>query len=120
MNWFSKKTKSEKEPVQDTNVEVVNATGEEKKLLEGKKISVEELFSSPYVCSHNFLTLFQTVPEVFFPIDYIASRIAGATFQFKKVKDDSIVWANKNLNQILLRPNCLMTWKQNILSAFCL
>ena len=118
MSWFSKKNKSEEEPVQNTSVEVVSETGEEKKLPEGKKISVEELFSSPYVCSQNFLTLFQSVPEVFFPIDYIASRIASANFQFKKVKDDSIVWANKNLNQILLRPNCLMTWKQNVYQHF--
>ena len=118
MSWFRKKSKSEEELVQDANVEVVSETVEEKKLPEGKKITVEELFSSPYVCSQNFLTLFQSVPEVFFPIDYIASRISSANFQFKKVKDDSVIWANKNLNQILLRPNCLMTWKQNVYQHF--
>ena len=52
----------------------------------------EELFVNPFVCSRNFLELFNTVPEVFFPIDYIASRIAGAKFVLKKSKDDSIVW----------------------------
>lgn len=121
MGWLRKKYKSKEEPVQDANVEVVSEAGdagEEKKLPEGKKISVEELFSSPYTCSPNLLTLFQSVPEVFFPIDYIANRIASANFQFKKVKDDSVVWANKSLNQILLRPNCLMTWKQNIYQHF--
>lgn len=117
MNWFRKKYKSE-EAVQDTNVEVISDTGEEKKLPEGIKITVEDLFSSPFVCSRNLLSLFESVPEVFFPIDYIASRIASANFQFKKVKDDSIVWNNKNLNQILLRPNCLMTWKQNVYQHF--
>ena len=118
MSWFRKKSKSEEDTVQDANVEVVSETVEEKKLPEGKKITVEELFSSPYVCSQNFLTLFQSVPEVFFPIDYIASRISSANFQFKKVKDDSVIWANKSLNQILLRPNCLMTWKQNVYQHF--
>lgn len=118
MSWFRKKSKSEEEPVLDTNVEVISDTGEEKKLPEGIKITVEDLFSSPFVCSRNLLSLFDSVPEVFFPIDYIASRIASANFQFKKVKDDSIVWSNKNLNQILLRPNCLMTWKQNVYQHF--
>ena len=65
MSCFRKKSKSEEELVQDANVEVVSETVEEKKLPEGKKITVEELFSSPYVCSQNFLTLFQSVPEVF-------------------------------------------------------
>lgn len=51
MSWFRKKSKSEEELVQDANVEVVSETVEEKKLPEGKKITVEELFSSPYVCS---------------------------------------------------------------------
>ena len=118
MSWFRKKSKSEEEPVQETNVEVISDTGEEKKLPEGIKITVEDLFSSPFVCSRNLLSLFESVPEVFFPIDYIASRIANANFQFKKVKDDSIVWNNKNLNQILLRPNCLMTWRQNVYQHF--
>lgn len=120
MSWFHRKykSKSDKDSVSDTSVEVVNDMEEGKKLPEGKKITVDELFSSPFVCSQNFLTLFGSVPEVFFPVDYIASRIASANFQFKKVKDDSIVWANKNLNQLLVKPNCMMTWKQNVYQHF--
>ncbi|MFK2541903.1 hypothetical protein R3O61_020295 [Bacteroides hominis] len=66
MSWFRKKSKSEEEPVQETNVEVISDTGEEKKLPEGIKITVEDLFSSPFVCSRNLLSLFESVPEVFF------------------------------------------------------
>lgn len=79
---------------------------------------VEDLFASPFVCGRNYMELFQSVPEVFFPIDYIASRIAGSGFQLKKVKDDSIVWENKRMNQILTKPNCLMSWKEIIYSHF--
>lgn len=120
MSWFHRKykSKSAEEVVSTTDTEVVNDAEKEKKLPQGRQISVDELFSSPFVCSRNFLTLFETVPEVFFPIDYIASRIAGANFQMKRVRDDSIVWANKNLNQILTKPNCMMTWKQNIYQHF--
>lgn len=31
---------------------------------------VEDLFVSPFVCGRNYMELFQSVPEVFFPIDY--------------------------------------------------
>ena len=58
MSWFRKKSKSEEEPVQETNVEVISDTGEEKKLPEGIKITVEDLFSSPFVCSRNLLSSF--------------------------------------------------------------
>ena len=80
--------------------------------------NIKDLFESPYVCGTNFMQLFRSVPEVFFPIDYIASRIAGSDFQLKKSKDDSIVWENKRMNQILTKPNCLMSWKELIYQHF--
>lgn len=66
----------------------------------------------PRVAGSNFMELFHSVPEVFFPIDYIASRIAGATFLLKKIKDDSVVWHNKPMNAIMSQPNCLTTWTE--------
>lgn len=59
------------------------------------RCDVHELFVSPLVCGHNYMELFRSVPEVFFPIDYIASRISGSGFQLKKVKDDSVVWETR-------------------------
>jgi hypothetical protein len=82
------------------------------------RCDVHELFVSPLVCGHNYMELFRSVPEVFFPIDYIASRISGSGFQLKKVKDDSVVWENKRMNQILTKPNCLMSWNEIIYSHF--
>lgn len=86
MSWFRKKSKSEEETVQDTNVEVVSETVEEKKLPEGKKITVEELFSSPYICSQNFLTLFQSVPEVFFQLTTSLLVSPVLTFSLRKLR----------------------------------
>jgi len=55
MSWFRKKSQSEDEPVQDTSVEVTSDTGKEKEeTLTTGNIWVDELFSSPYTCSHNF------------------------------------------------------------------
>ncbi len=80
--------------------------------------NIEDLFVAPYVCGTNYMQLFRSVPEVFFPVDYIASRIAGCDFQLKKSKDDSIVWENKRMNQILTTPNCLQSWKELIYQHF--
>jgi hypothetical protein len=77
-----------------------------------------ELNVLPYFCGENYLQLFETVPEVFFPINYIASRIAGATFEVKRVKDDSIVFYKKELNKFLDQPNCLMKFRELVYLHF--
>lgn len=72
---------------------------------------VEEIVR-PFVVESNFLRLFNSVPEVFFPIDYIASRVAGANFVVKRTKDDSIVWRNTWMNKIMNNPNCITPWNE--------
>ena len=79
-----------------------------------------ELNVLPYFCGENFLQLFESVPEVFFPINYIASRIAGATFEVKRVKDDSIVYYRKEFNKFLDQPNCLMTDRELAQATFAM
>ena len=77
-----------------------------------------ELNVLPSFCGENYLQLFETVPEVFFPINYIASRIAGATFEVKRVKDDSIVYYRKEFNKFLDQPNCLMKFRELVYLHF--
>ena len=77
-----------------------------------------ELNVLPYFCGENYLQLFDTVPEVFFPINFIASRIAGATFEVKRVKDDSIVFYKKEINKFLDRPNCVMKFRDLVYQHF--
>lgn len=73
----------------------------------------------PEYAGDNFLTLFATVPEVFWPIDFIASRIAGANFVVKRTNDDSVVWRLSHpVNGILANPNCLMGWYEFIYNHF--
>ena len=69
--------------------------------------------------SNNFIELFKTVPEVFWPIDFIAKRISEAHFDLKRVKDDSLVWCNRlGADTILKRPNPLMTWRELVYQHF--
>lgn len=77
-----------------------------------------ELNVLPYFCGENYLQLFGTVPEVFFPINFIASRIAGATFEVKRVKDDSIVYYRREFNKFLDQPNCLMKFRELVYLHF--
>ena len=72
----------------------------------------------PYVCGTDFLQMFRELPEVFFPIDYLSSRISGAHFTVRKVSDDSIVWRNKYMNNILNKPNCLMSFSEMVYLHF--
>lgn len=73
----------------------------------------------PSVVSNNFIELFKTVPEVFWPIDFIAKRISEAHFDLKRVKDDSLVWCNRlGADTILKRPNPLMTWRELVYQHF--
>ena len=73
----------------------------------------------PSVVDNNFLKMFETIPEVFWPIDFIAKRISEAHFDLKRVKDDSIVWCNRiNADRILKQPNPVMTWREVVYQHF--
>ena len=66
----------------------------------------------------SYIDMYRNIPEVFFPIEYIASRIAGGNFQLKKEKDDSVVWRNKTVNELMSRPNCAFSWKEFVHDHF--
>ena len=73
----------------------------------------------PTTVGNNFLELFRTVPEVFWPINYIASRISQAHFDIKRVKDNSLVWCNRiNIDSILRQPNPVTTWRELVYQHF--
>ena len=73
----------------------------------------------PSVVGNNFIEMFKTIPEVFWPIDFIAKRISEAHFDLKRVKDDSIVWCNRlGADTILKQPNPIMTWREIVYQHF--
>lgn len=65
----------------------------------------------------NMITLFNVMPEIFAPVNEIASRVASINFVLKKFDDDQIVWDNKNFNRLFTQPNPLMDFKQHIWQA---
>ncbi|MDE7440928.1 MAG: phage portal protein [Muribaculaceae bacterium] len=64
------------------------------------------------------------LPEVFFPVDFIASRISKAHFEIKRNSDDAIVWCSgraretRQLAKFLARPNWLQSWREFVYSHF--
>lgn len=101
------------------DVPVVTNAPMERELYRALDPAVLEGILHPKVATGNFLTLFMTVPEVFWPIDFIASRIAGANFVVKRTNDDSVVWRLSHpVNGILANPNCLMGWYEFIYNHF--
>ena len=61
---------------------------------------------------------FLNLPEVFFPVNFIASRISNAHFEICRYSDDSIVWCTnrsketKGVARLLTKPNWLQTFQE--------
>lgn len=103
-------------PVDDYNTAVAVATSltsEERVALMARKIT-----ATPYVANSNFLTLYNTVPEVAWPVNYIASRAAGAKYVLKKYSDETVVWNNDIINRMLVKPNAFETWYRTLFKHF--
>lgn len=79
-----------------------------------RRVQLMREISLPYVANANFVTLFNTVPEVFWPVNYIASRAAGAKYLLKSFKDDSVVWDNDSINKMLVKPNAFESWYRTL------
>lgn len=104
----------------DTNISelVAEEVGKVLSTFGKRRFRVTEDYYSPFVADCNFLALFGTVGEVFFPIDYLASKIAGAKFMLKKASDDSVVWNNEAFNALIDRPNCLSSFQKLVYMHF--
>ena len=58
------------------------------------EVMARRITATPYVANANFVALYNTVPEVQWPINYIATRCAGAKYMLKRYEDDTVVWDN--------------------------
>lgn len=65
----------------------------------------------------NMIALFESIPEVFAPIDAIASRVTNGIFQLKRIKNDEIVYDNKAFNRLTSKPNWKQTWAKYVYNA---
>lgn len=65
----------------------------------------------------NMLTLFNTIPEVFAPINEIAKRVANGRFHLKRNADDEIVEDNLLWKKITTSPNWKQTFDKLIYNA---
>ena len=79
---------------------------------------MHEIAATPYVANANFITLFNSVPEVAWPVNFIASRAAGARYVLRRFRDDTVVWNNDIVNRILSKPNDFDSWYRTLYKHF--
>lgn len=82
------------------------------------KWSIEDLLCGHYG-RQNFITLFYCLPEVFAPVNEIASRVADAVWQLRKEWNDEVDYKNADFNRLFSSPNPLMSHKQFVWQAVC-
>lgn len=67
----------------------------------------------------NFIQLFYCLPEIFAPINEIASRVADANWQLRKEWNDEVDYGNAEFNRLFNQPNPFMSFKQFVYQAVC-
>lgn len=82
------------------------------------KWGIDDLLGGAYG-RQNFITLFYCLPEIFAPVNEIASRVAEATWQLCSINNDQVDYRNKAFNNLFQQPNPLMTHKQFVWQAVC-
>lgn len=80
--------------------------------------SIDDILYGAYG-RQNFITLFYCLPEIFAPVNEIASRVAEATWQLCSLQNDSVDYKNKAFNRLFEKPNPLMTMKQFVWQSVC-
>lgn len=79
---------------------------------------VESLLEGPYG-RDNFINLFYLLPEIFAPVNEIASRVADAVWQLRKEWNDEVDYSNKDFNRLFSQPNPMMSFKQLVWQMCC-
>lgn len=73
----------------------------------------------PTVAGSNYMEMYRSIPEVFWPIDYIAKRISEANFVLRRDKDDTVEWHSRSgADRITTSPNPVMGWRELVYSHF--
>lgn len=67
--------------------------------------------------ARNMITLFESIPEVFAPIDTIAAAVCSAEWQLRRLKDDEVIYDNKDWNRLYERPNWKQDWSKFIYNS---
>lgn len=80
--------------------------------------TIDNILYGPH-SRQNFIQLFYTLPEIFAPVNEIASRVADACWQLRRDRDDQVVTTDENFNRLFTNPNPLMSTKQLIYQAVC-
>lgn len=65
----------------------------------------------------NVLRMFKLLPELFAPMDGIASRVCNGRFVVKRMSNDEVVYSKTALNKILQQPNPMQKWNDFVYNS---
>lgn len=65
----------------------------------------------------NLIALYHSIPEIYSPIHAIAWRAVAADFQLKRVKDDEVVYDNKQWNALFDKANIFQDFREWLYEA---
>lgn len=79
---------------------------------------LNQLFEG-YYGDLNLMTLFYCLPEVFAPINEIATRVADTAWQLRKEWNDEVDYKNEDFNRLFSQPNPLNSIQDLVYMAVC-
>lgn len=114
-DWLKKKSTEPKQIVNDLG----SVDGKDRVLTTTRTITLVDDNCVVQEIGDDFLNYFYTIPEVFWPIDFLAKRISEAHFDIRRVKDDSLVICDRTgLGKFLRNPNPLFSWRELVYMHF--
>jgi len=134
MTWYNPKTWGTNLETRESSIEVPEKVYIEREVspIPGNQYEYSEIEPSQFRGGYdiedilygaygrqNFITLFYCLPEIFAPVNEIASRVAEATWQLCSTTNDAVDYKNKAFNKLFEKPNPLMTMKQFVWQSVC-
>lgn len=92
--------------------------GSEREIYSGTVEAMMDLLRGSYT-NTNLINLFGSVPEIYSPINEIASRAQTARYIVKDIKTDEPIYTNEWMNRILERPNPFQNFGELMYEALC-
>jgi hypothetical protein len=92
--------------------------GSEREVVAGSIEGIMELLRGTYTDT-NLITLFHSIPEIYSPINEIASRAMTARYILKDLKTDEPIYDNEEWNRLMETPNPFQNFGELMYEAIC-
>lgn len=92
--------------------------GSERQVWSGDHAAIMDLLRGTY-SRGNLIELFHSIPEIYAPINEIASRAMTAKYVLKDLETDEPIYDNEQVNKLLENPNPFQNFGELMYEAIC-